>query len=496
MSGGTLAEPARYRFGDSSRGGMMLGLSLRQGAPLVIGMLWLALTLMIQQPLLGIVGLIVAMVVAFGRWRRSPLYEVAAPGARLGYRRLRGRTVWTNRSLLGAGPGLDDALPPPLANLTLIESVTDWSGTTMNIGVVRDLAAGTVSMVVGVLGDGFAAASGLEQDGMLAGWGAALAPLARDRCPVTRITWQEWAHPVGVGTHRQFLSGLINRPTTTGAARDYDELLQALDPSTIAHEVLVTVTVDLRRVRARRGVTQVETGIDVLAGELALLAARLSTAGLVVSPPLSPVELATAIRLRSDPTREHGLVPRSLAAIAGRQVASWGPMATEFEWFHARVDASVHRSYRVAGWPMLPVAADWLAPLLTGGGQTRTLTVVMEPVPIVHAARAANRQLTSLETDRDEKQRKGFRSTARERRRIADIETREEELAAGHPEFRHVAFLTVTAADLDTLDEACAQVEQDAAQSMLDIRPLAAHQGEGWVTSLPVGRSARRGVWK
>ena len=191
----------------------------------------------------------------------------------------------------------------------------------------------------------------------------------------------------------------------------------------------------------------------------------------------------------------HAAVPRSLAAIAGRGVAEWGPMAVECDWFHARVDASVHRTYRIVGWPMLPVPADWLAPLLTGGGQTRTLTVVMEPVPIVHAARAANRQLTSLETDRDEKQRKGFRPTARERRRIVDVETREEELAAGHPEFRHVGLLTVTAATIDELDDACAQVEQDAAQSMLDIRPVAARQGEGWVASLPLGRSVRRGVW-
>ena len=75
------------------------------------------------------------------------------------------------------------------------------------------------------------------------------------------------------------------------------------------------------------------------------------------------------------------------------------------------------------------------------------------------------------------------------------MESREQELASGHPEFRHVGFVTVTAATLDELDEACAQVEQDAAQSMLDIRPLSARQGEGWVASLPLGRSVRRGVW-
>jgi hypothetical protein len=493
---GPSREAARYRFGDSSRSGMLLGLSTRQGAPLVAGMLWLALALMVEAPLVGIIGLALTSVVSFGRWRHTPLYDIAAPGVLLSLRRLRGRSAWTRRSLIGAGSGFDDVLPPALAGLELIETSVDWAGSNAIVGVVRDRAAGTVSMVIGVLGDGFAASSALEQDAMLAGWGAALAPLARDRCPVTRVTWQEWAHPVGVGTHRQFLSDIATRPTSPNpATADYTELLDTLDRSTIEHGVLLTVTVDLRRVSSRRGVALVHAALVVLSGETELLAARLSTAGLVVSPPLSPGELATAVRVRSDPTREHEAIPRSLAAIAGRGVAEWGPMAVECDWFHARVDSSIHRTYRIVGWPMLPVPADWLAPLLTGGGQTRTLTVVMEPVPIVQAARAANRHLTSLETDRDEKQRKGFRPTARERRRIADIETREEELAAGHPEFRHVGLLTVTAASAEDLDDACAQVEQDAAQSMLDIRPVAARQGEGWVASLPLGRSVRRGIW-
>ena len=54
---------------------------------------------------------------------------------------------------------------------------------------------------------------------------------------------------------------------------------------------------------------------------------------------------------------------------------------------------------------------------------------------------------------------------------------------------------TVHAGNVDELDDACAQVEQDAAQSMLDIRAVAARQGEGWVAALPLGRSVRRGIW-
>ena len=65
--------------------------------------------------------------------------------------------------------------------------------------------------MVPVQGAGFPVASLREQDGLLAGWGAALAPLARARCPVSRVTWQEWTHPAGVAGHREFLAAL-DRP--------------------------------------------------------------------------------------------------------------------------------------------------------------------------------------------------------------------------------------------------------------------------------------------
>jgi hypothetical protein len=186
-------------------------------------------------------------------------------------------------------------------------------------------------------------------------------------------------------------------------------------------------------------------------------------------------------------------VSQSLAAAAGRGGLDWGPIAVEPGWFHVRVDDAIHRSYVMAGWPMLPVTADWLGPLLTVDGAIRTVTVVLEPVPLAAAASDANRQLTSIEADLQQKERHGFRLTARERRRHDDVETRERELAEGHPLFRHVGIVTVTALDERSLDEACATVEQAAAQSLVDLRPLAARQAEGWVASLPLGRSVRPG---
>ncbi len=139
--------------------------------------------------------------------------------------------------------------------------------------------------------------------------------------------------------------------------------------------------------------------------------------------------------------------------------------------------------------------ADWMRPLLTDDTSTRTVTLVLEPVSLAKASVDANRHLTSIEADHEQKQRHGFRLTARERRRQSDIEARERELAEGHPEFRFVGLVTVTAATEDALDDASADVEESVAKSLLDVRPLTARQEQGWVASLPLGRSVRNGAW-
>jgi type IV secretory pathway VirB4 component len=169
-------------------------------------------------------------------------------------------------------------------------------------------------------------------------------------------------------------------------------------------------------------------------------------------------------------------------------------MATQAEWSHVRVDGAFHRTYRMANWPQLPVGSDWLNVLLTGTTAVRTVTVVLEPVPMGRAARAADREVMSREADADMKTQKGFRVNARERKRLADVEARERELSEGHAEFQFVGIVTVTAPDLDALDDACADVEQAAAQSFLDLRPLDARHDVAWLASLPLGRVLTRSM--
>lgn len=498
----TTTQPTRrFNFGDSVSVGVLLGRPLRQVAPIVAGFVFLVLAIMVSAPLIGLLGPIAGAIAAFATWRRAPLYEIAIPGVRLLWKQRRNTNRWVRKSLLGAGPGYETEQPKSLAGIDLLEVQARWLPGSPTYAVLWDSVNGTVSAVVPVTAEGFPVASNAEQVGLVESWGAALAPLSRARNPVGRVVWQEWSHPQGVDGHREFLTNAGGLGQTTAAAQDYQALLDQQGPFTVAHEVTLMVQVDLKRIRARRTTSQLDAAIEALGEELGLLSNRLDAAQIRTSAPLDPLELSTLLRLRSDPMRgraaQIGALRRSLAASVGRGAIEWGPMGVEPDWNECKVDGSIHRSYRVKNWPLLPVAADWLGPLLVGSDSvTRTVTVVMEPVPINKAAANANRQLTTMGADHEAKSRAGFRQTARERRRNADVETRETELAEGFAEFRFVGFVTVTAPDMDELDEASARVELTAAQSLLDLRPLIARQEEAWVCSLPVGRTVRQGMWQ
>jgi hypothetical protein len=487
-----------YRFGDASRPGLLIGLSGRQAIPIVAGVLWMALAMQTAAPVpIVLGGPIVGVIIAFGRFRGAPLAEVFAPACRLWIARRTGRACWVHSSLIAAGPGHVD-LPEPLGGLELIEAPAPWLARPIGVAVVRDRRAGTVTGVLRATSTGFPLSSPDEQDGLLASWGAALAPLARERTPVTKIAWQEWAHTLGAHEHQAFLTETGIDPDHSELAADYLELVERQGGASVRHDVTLTLTVDQRRIRRRRTTSPLDAAIATLLEELRLLADRLGSAGITVEDPLTPAQLTSDLRLRSDPIRARPVqhLSRTLAAASGRGAVEWGPMAVEASWGHVQVDATVHRGYRVASWPMLPVGGDWLGPLLGVAGATRTVTVVMEPTPISRAARSADREVMNREADADMKARRGFRVSAQDRKRLADVMTRERELTEGHPEFRFVGLVDIAATDTDTLDEAAALVEQAAAQSLIDLRPLEARHDLSWVASLPLGRNVTAGAWK
>ena len=168
------------------------------------------------------------------------------------------------------------------------------------------------------------------------------------------------------------------------AAADYHDLVTRAAPRSVTHDTLVSLTVDLAALPARRSrpIDAVASGLQLLVDELRLFTGRLETAGLHVDTPLSPAEVVTAVRQRSAPFAEpqHRALSMSLAARLGVTADDMAPMAITEEWDHARIDRGVQRSWWVEGWPRSEVPAVWMDLLLLGDHCTRTVTVVFEPI--------------------------------------------------------------------------------------------------------------------
>ena len=504
-----MSDQARtYRFSPLDRTGLLLGLSGVQCGLLAAGIFISGLLLDAGAPALVVLAPVVALSCAsFVRWSGRPVHEWAPVLGRFSLLRLTRRHRWTAPiPLLTGSPGdtrREPALPPFLDSLTIVDGgAVTWSPPTrhVGVGVVRDRRRGTVTGVVPVQGREFSLVERVEQERLLHLWGDVLAGFCTERARVSRVQITEWAAPAGLAEHERFLSDHAGVARNANAVDSYRELLADAGPLSVTHEVLVTVTVDPRKVRdGRRGTEGDHDGlIDALLEELRLVSMRLESANLVVGAPLSPPQIAEALRLRLDPACRPRLESRraSLAQLAGIvSLFSSAPVAAQVNWDHVRTDGSMHRTYWVAEWPRLEVGPNWLEPLLLHGAGIRTFSLHYEPVPPSRAQRRIDRDSTRLAADEEQRARAGFRIGARHRRAQTAVLDREAELVAGYAELEYAGFLTVTAADDEALAVACASYEQAAAQAGLELRALDGRHDLAVVCGLPLGRGlAERGI--
>jgi hypothetical protein len=169
-------------------------------------------------------------------------------------------------------------------------------------------------------------------------------------------------------------------------------------------------------------------------------------------------------------------------------------MAVASSWDHLRIDGSVQRTWWIGDWPRHPVGPAWLEPFLSVGGISRSVTVVLAPVPAHQSRKRIERDLIKLDSDAVTKEDKGRRVDARHRRATQALLDREEQIVAGHPEIAYLGLVTVSAIDLDTLDAHSDLLEQEARACGLDLRVLYARQDTAWAASLPLGLAPRSTV--
>lgn len=496
-----------YRFAPRDRGGWILGLGGSQCIALALAILTASTFLNAGAPApLVLSPVLLGFTFTFVRIGGVPVHELV-PVVIAWVVGRRGRP-WIARLPLLTGSAGDEAgqpdLPPCLAGLAILDvPAKGWAGAQRlrGIGIVSDDRDGALSGILRVRGREFALLDRAEQERMVAGWGDALGGFCKERSAVARVTWCEWAAPAGLSEQLRYVEEHRAAPLDSPAVQSYLSLLDDAGPMSTSHEVLVTVTVELRRVRRPRsgggGDDPKTVAVEVLLEELRLLTARLEAASLAVDPPLSPVEIAAAIRTRCDPRAAQTLATRrrSLAQLAGVvSVHNAGPLATRAHrsWFE--VDGACHATYLIAEWPRLDVPPNWMEPLLLHAGGVRTVCVGYEPVPPSRSARRVNRDATRLASDAELRDRKGFRVGAQHRRAQAAVAERESELVAGYPELEHVGLITVTGADPESLERSCAEYEQVAAQAQMELRRLDRQHDLAFVATLPLGRmvEARR----
>ncbi len=477
-----------YRFEPLDGSGVFLGLGLLQCALVGTGLVVAVAALTAELPLVvAAAPALVGVATAFVRVGGHVAWEWLVLGASWAWMRFgRGRS-WFARLPLVAGDEGDTPLPPCLAGLSVVE--VPWRGR-LRLGAVRDGERHTLTAMVRVAGAPFVAESRGDQERLLAGWGDALNQFAVERTAVSHLSWSDFARRSGLREHRAWLDEQGAEGKPNAAADSYRELLAEATTTATAHDAVVSITVARDRLGRRAPVDGADAQLArVLGSSVEALLRALRSAGLDASDPLSAQEVQRLLRIRADPAAAEprlvgGRLVERLGLVSG---ACAGPLALATSWRHVHVDGAFHRSWWVATWPRLPAPPSWLEPFLSGAGVTRTMTVVLCPVPAYSSRRRIERDLVKLESDAATKEQQGRRVDARHRGATQSLLDREEELVAGYAEMAYVGLVTVSASSEEELDEHGELIEQLARESGMELRPLDGRQDLAWAAALPFG---------
>ncbi|HEV2791709.1 MAG TPA: SCO6880 family protein [Solirubrobacterales bacterium] len=387
----------------------------------------------------------------------------------------------------------ESSLPDELEGLELLE-VPYGSD---RVGVIRDRRAGTYTAALAVRAGAFGLLDVREQERKLDGWGSVLASLARDGSPVRRLQWIERTLPAEGDELASYLQGERDRavPLDSGLVASYIELLESAAPVTQEHEILLALQIDERRGarEMRRMGGGVDAACELLLREAENLAERLSLAEVTVYGLLRPRRYAAAIRDAFDPFGRQG---RSRAALGdpdreGTDPALMGPLADNEQWSSYRTDSAHHITAWISSWPRTDVGAAFLTPLLMQTTALRTVSVCIEPVSHSTAVRRAEAARTAEVAEEMQRERQGFLTSARIRRRQQAAARREEELADGHAEMIFASYLGFDGRTLEEAERHFSEGQHAAALARLEVQRLHGEQQASFMNLLPIGWGLR-----
>jgi len=495
----------RYRFGPLEQRGLVGPLTFGQVAIVAVAAALGLIALYVVRDWVGLVVALLLVGAALGAvllpFEGRTLEAWAPIGFRWGLRSAATKRGYRSRtpgggfraSADGGAPIGEASLPDELAGLRMLE-VPYGSDC---VGIVHDRDAGTYTVAVAVRAGAFGLLDAAEQERKLDAWGSVLASLARDGSPIRRLQWIERTLPARPDELAGYLQAERDRavPLDSGLVASYIELVESAAPATQEHEILLALQLDERqgaRELRRMGGGE-EAACELVLREAENLAERLSIAEVTVFGLLRPRRYAEAIRDAFDPFGRHGRARAGLGDPdrAGVDPGLMGPVADETSWSVYRTDSAFHATFWIASWPRNDVGPAFLTPLLMQTTALRTVAVCIEPVPHSIAIRKAEAARTAEVAEEMQRERQGFLSTARIRRRQQAAARREEELADGHAEMRFAGYVTVSAASADELERTATEVEHAAALARLELQRLYGEQDAGFTFTLPLGRGLK-----
>jgi hypothetical protein len=489
----TETEPT-YLFGPRDRRALMLGMRLPQLMLIALGAASLLVGLLRggrYGPPLGVLACVFAAC-AFLPVQGRPLVEWVRPVANFVYGRVTGQGDYLGGPWAVHTPtqGPQDLRLPGIGSRVRVRSFDASHG---EVAVIRQGTRWTA--VLQVSAPAYPLADRATQQERVSAWGSLLAQLGQEGSRVAAVQWLERTIPDS-GRGLQDWWATQGMPSAT-SANHYQRLIADAGPAATRHETFVAVSIDERR--CRRAVRAAGGGPDgisqVLVNELSWIEAGLRRCDVQVLGWLGPMDLGRLVRTQYDPLATRGIDSRQRQRHGfgcGMPLEAAGPLAATSTFTRYRTDSGFHAVYWVAAWPRMQVQAAWLYPLLVLGGVRRTVSVTAEPIPPSQSFREVRSAKVQKRTDEAQRERLGQVESAREDEEHASVLRRERELVLGHVEYRFTGYVTVSAGTETELEDACAQIEQAAVRSVLEVRRVLGEQDQAFIAAaLPFTRGVR-----
>lgn len=368
------------------------------------------------------------------------------------------------------------------------------------IACVYDPRGRTVSVTAELEVQGFLMHDEPERLDLAQQWSRVLASFTQ-RPGITRVTLQERTLPTTIRSAREHYDAMAGRrevDRSSVLAENYERVMNDSERFAVAHRNYLTFTLDLTALSAQvKALGGGREGAQALAFiETRTLSDALSVAKVNVRGWLSSRQIAALTRVTFDPEFASTIQNRT-DDNAGVDPAAIGPMYLEEPRGSnhlVRTDSGVHTTMWIHEWPRSDAHVGFVSPIVfarhphTGDAVTHILSLVLTPVPLNRALKRVRDEKKVWRGNERLRAKRGVDGSAADAADWNALEKEEQELVAGHGEFRYGGYLTITAPDEEHLDQAIAGMRNALAQAEMEAQILYCQQAEAlMVNALPMG---------